>query len=1000
MFEDRTEAPRDQGWLSASRRFSDRDEGLASAIRSLDAAVCARRCFGEAVIRQARGGTAERRCVRASVLRQVAWLSRRSGEPIAETHTEEQRALGTTTSRHHRFGRSRAVDATGERSSIRPRARLGCGASEFAGLLGSGILRPSPSSAPSQLPVALDSNDLPQPFGQYTLLRRIAVGGMAEVYVAKTAGVAGFEKLAALKVIHPRLSEDEHFTQMLVEEAKIAVLLTHVNIAQTLDLGLVDGTYYIAMEFVEGADAYRVMRRCSELRKAMPIDVAAFVAAEMCNGLDYAHRKRDPKTGQPLHIVHRDISPQNVLISFAGEVKIVDFGIAKAASRSTQTEVGVIKGKYYYMSPEQAWGDPMDHRSDVFSTGVVLYELLTGRMLYQDVDVPKLLDKVRKADIPRPETRRPSIPKALSDIVMKALARRPEDRWASAGEMGQALHQFLYSTSPTFTAARLADLLALLFPEESGRQLPSAAMDALPAIESPREPTPRFELGDDESESESTRNDVLPYKRKPEAAGGAPGRSSRSTVRPPGRTSATREILPRAVRVSVPEVSPSGAWVAPVTSEPGVLRRETTSRTAPALWDEDETDLRAEADFEDSTLVDSDIARATASALAARAESPTAEVSTVDSPRGRVVVHATGTRELPAKRPFADDLDDTTNDLNQVRRSALARSSVPDSATVPRLSQSRLSERPRPTPMPSFGPAPKPVPIAASSFGSPGRRGPVASTRPAPSALGGGPERAPAVRDEPRLEDGAPPAEGASRLSAGPSPGPALSSVSAIPLTAAPPVAAIASSVAPALSAAEEHKNDSSFAFGASGGSAALAELGEPRPVPWALLGVGLLGLALLAGAVVYALVPGPVPGFEISSLPAGATVTVDGAVIGTTPIVLRDGLVVGRRYAFEVSLEGHQAASFELVASPGTDRREVVLSPLPAVLHVETIPPGARVTVGGASRGVAPRDVGGLFVGAEVEVHVDAPGHHPRTQRVRIGTPRQDLTVRLEPMR
>jgi serine/threonine protein kinase len=245
--------------------------------------------------------------------------------------------------------------------------------------------------------LALDSNDLPQEFGEYTLLRRIAVGGMAEVYVAKTGGVAGFEKLVALKVIHPRLSEDEHFTQMLVEEAKIAVLLTHVNIAQTFDLGKIDDTYFIAMEFIEGADAYRVMRRCTELRKAIPIDVATFIVAEMCSGLDYAHRKRDPDSGQPLDIVHRDISPQNVLISSAGEVKIVDFGIAKAASRSTQTEVGVIKGKYYYMSPEQAWGDPMDHRSDVFSTGVVLYELLTGRMLYQDADVATLLDTVRKA---------------------------------------------------------------------------------------------------------------------------------------------------------------------------------------------------------------------------------------------------------------------------------------------------------------------------------------------------------------------------------------------------------------------------------------------------------------------------------------------------------------------------------------------------------------------------------------------------------------------------
>jgi serine/threonine protein kinase len=234
--------------------------------------------------------------------------------------------------------------------------------------------------------------DLPRPFGPYTLLRRVAVGGMAEVYVGKTAGIGGFEKLVAIKVIHPRYAEDEHFVKMLVEEAKISVLLTHVNIAQTFDLGQAEDTYYIAMELVEGVDGYRVMRKVTDLKKALPIDVCVYVVSEMCNGLDYAHRKRDPQTQQPLGIVHRDISPQNVLISFAGEVKIVDFGIAKAASRSEHTEAGVIKGKYYYMSPEQEWGDPMDHRSDVFSTGVVLYELLTGRMLYNDDNIPLLLD--------------------------------------------------------------------------------------------------------------------------------------------------------------------------------------------------------------------------------------------------------------------------------------------------------------------------------------------------------------------------------------------------------------------------------------------------------------------------------------------------------------------------------------------------------------------------------------------------------------------------------
>jgi hypothetical protein len=182
--------------------------------------------------------------------------------------------------------------------------------------------------------------------------------------------------------------------------------------------------------------------------------------------------------------------------------------------------------------------------------------------------------------------------------------------------------------------------------------------------------------------------------------------------------------------------------------------------------------------------------------------------------------------------------------------------------------------------------------------------------------------------------------------------------------------------------------------------TAGLAALSDEKPFPWLSLTLGLLLLAVMAGAVVYALVPSPSPAFEISSLPSGATVAVDGAVAGVTPLVLRDRLVVGQRYTFQVSLDGHQASAFELRAVPGTDRREVVLSPLPAVLHIDTQPPGAQVAVGGAARGRAPLDIGGLFVGAEVEVRADAPGHRPRTARVRVLSPTHTETILLEPAR
>jgi serine/threonine protein kinase len=277
---------------------------------------------------------------------------------------------------------------------------------------------------------------------------------MAELYLAQSKGISGFEKFVALKMIHSNFSQDQHFVRMLVEEAKITVFLNQVNIAQIFDLGRIDDVYYIAMEYIDGADLYQIMRALTEQGLQMPCDVAAYIMHETCAGLDYAHRCRD-QLGNPLHIIHRDISPQNVLVSQAGEVKIIDFGIAKAALRARQTAVGVIKGKYYYMSPEQAWGEPLDHRTDIFSAGVVLYEILAGQMLYLEEDVALLLDKVRRAEIPPLRTKRPDVPPQLEAIVMKAVAKKPHQRWPTAHDFQQALHTFLYRYAPRFTVQKL-----------------------------------------------------------------------------------------------------------------------------------------------------------------------------------------------------------------------------------------------------------------------------------------------------------------------------------------------------------------------------------------------------------------------------------------------------------------------------------------------------------------------------------------------------------------
>src|SRR5579863_2628213 len=304
-------------------------------------------------------------------------------------------------------------------------------------------------------------------FGPYRLVRQIAVGGMAEIHLAKTKGIAGFEKYVALKMIHPNFAADDEFIQMLVDEAKIAVQLNHGNIAQTFDLGRVGDTYYITMEYVDGADLYKILRRGSEQELEMPLDVCAFIAKEVASALDHAHRKRDHK-GKPLGIVHRDVSPQNVLISFAGEIKLVDFGIAKATMKVKQTAVGVIKGKYYYMSPEQARGDQIDSRSDIFSAGIVLYEMMTGQMLYLEEDLHRLLDMVRKADIAPPSSLRRGVPPQLEKIVMRALAKNPPDRYQSAADLASDLERFLHAYSPVFTAAKVSQLVKRVLgdPEE------------------------------------------------------------------------------------------------------------------------------------------------------------------------------------------------------------------------------------------------------------------------------------------------------------------------------------------------------------------------------------------------------------------------------------------------------------------------------------------------------------------------------------------------------
>jgi serine/threonine-protein kinase len=307
-------------------------------------------------------------------------------------------------------------------------------------------------------------------FGRYELLRKLAAGGMGQVYLARQKGPVGFQKLLVVKRLLPHLSEDDEFIQMFLDEARIAALLNHPNIAQIYDLGEVEGTYYIAMEYVHGEAISDVLKRSIQRRGGMPLEFKCRVIADAAAGLDAAHNARSP-SGRKLALIHRDVSPQNVLVGFNGSVKIIDFGVAKAANKFSQTNVGQIKGKHAYMSPEQARGEPLDHRSDVFGLGTVFYEILTNTRLFKRESEMATLKAVVGAKVTPPSEVVAGIPKGLDAVVLKALARNREERFATAGEMQLAIEDILFKLQLPGTTAHLAAFMRELYAEELEEEL-------------------------------------------------------------------------------------------------------------------------------------------------------------------------------------------------------------------------------------------------------------------------------------------------------------------------------------------------------------------------------------------------------------------------------------------------------------------------------------------------------------------------------------------------
>lgn len=324
--------------------------------------------------------------------------------------------------------------------------------------------------------------NLTQPvrLGKYLLLDKIATGGMAELYRAKIIGVQGFEKLIAIKKILPHLAGEEELVKSFIDEAKLAALLQNQNIVQIYDFGNLDGSYFIAMEYLLGKDLRSIVNKSKEKGMPLSLENSLHVISRVCAGLDYAHNLKDYQ-GKPLNIIHRDISPQNIFVTYEGDVKIVDFGIARAATQSTLTQVGMIKGKVAYMSPEQAKGEHIDHRSDIFATGIVLYELATHKRMFQG-ETLKILSLVRNAEYESPESAARDLPAKLLGILHKALEKDSGQRYQSCGEMLADLEECVYQLSMRPTARGLSEYMKTLFAEEMAaeqnclkRLLPAAA---------------------------------------------------------------------------------------------------------------------------------------------------------------------------------------------------------------------------------------------------------------------------------------------------------------------------------------------------------------------------------------------------------------------------------------------------------------------------------------------------------------------------------------------
>lgn len=313
--------------------------------------------------------------------------------------------------------------------------------------------------------VGSKSSDIER-FGNYILCEKLNQGGMASVYLARAIGNEGLAKFFAVKRILPQYSDNPEFIEMFKTEAKVAINLQHGNVVQIFDFGLVDKQFYIAMEYVRGVNLRQILKKMSSNGEILSVAECAFILKQVAAGLEHAHQCLDGMTGEALNLTHRDMSPQNVMISYDGEIKVIDFGIAKVESEFEKTQAGIIKGKFSYMSPEQAEGQAVDPRTDIFSSGVILWELLTGERLFASQDDIATLRKVRVCDIPSIRKLNPSVPAELERITQKALSKDKNLRYQTAAALERDLTRFLSTNFPEFSPQEFSKRIKELYKDE------------------------------------------------------------------------------------------------------------------------------------------------------------------------------------------------------------------------------------------------------------------------------------------------------------------------------------------------------------------------------------------------------------------------------------------------------------------------------------------------------------------------------------------------------